>query len=38
MCATKLKLANMLSDDELSLCYDLLDTPQTTHANKKMKI
>lgn len=38
MCATKLKLANMLSDDELSLCYDLLDTPQTPNTNRKMKI
>ena len=38
MCATKLKLANMLNDDELSLCYDLLDTPQTPNTNRKMKI
>lgn len=38
MCATKLKLANMLSDDELSLCYDLLDTPKTPNTNRKMKI
>lgn len=38
MCASKLKLANILSEDELSLCYDLLDTPQTPNTNRKMKI